>query len=400
MTSRMSTGRSLRLCPPRPVLVSDLPTPSLLVDTARLAANLDRMQARADAHGVALRPHAKTHRTAEIARMQSDGGARGLTVATLDEAEAFAAAGFRDLRLATPVAGPQKLIRIGALLDAGARVTFSVDTVAGARLASEAFAGRPEAVGVLVEVDTGQHRCGVPPSEAVAVGTAVAALPGLRLVGVLTHGGHSYTGPEPGETRRDALVRAMRGERDGLLDAAARLGAAGLLDPATAEVSLGSTPSLAVFEPAEAAGFRVTEWRPGAYVFGDAQQVALGATSLRDCALTVVSTVVSKRRFDDGTEQVVVDAGKKILTSDTGVGVDGFGTVLYSPRTMVANMHARVARLSEEHGTVEMLGGGIYDVGDPVVVVPNHACVVVATRRELFAVEGDEVVGVWRVLAR
>ena len=89
-----------------------------------------------------------------------------------------------------------------------------------------------------------------------------------------------------------------------------------------------------------------------------------------------------------------------MLTSDTGAGVEGYGTVLYSPRTMVANMHARVARLSEEHGTVVTPGGLIYDVGDPVFVVPNHACVAVATRRELFAVEGDEVVAAWPVLAR
>ena len=382
------------------MLVSDLPTPALLVDTARLAANLDRMQARADAAGVALRPHAKTHKTAEIARMQTDRGARGLTVATVDEAEAFAAAGFRDLRLATPVAGPQKLARIAALLDGGVRVTFTVDTEAGARLASEAFAGRAEAVGVLLEIDTGQRRCGVPADEAVAVGLAVAALPGLALVGVLTHGGHGYDGPAPGETPAEALRRVMAQERDGVLDAAARLGAAGLLDPATAEVSLGSTPTMAVFEPTARDGFRVSEWRPGNYVFSDAQQVALGAVDLRDCALLCVATVVSKRRFDDGTEQVVIDAGKKLLSSETGAGVDGYGAVLYSPRTMVTNMHARVARLSEEHGTVEVPGGGIYDVGDPVFLVPNHACVAVATRRTLFAVDGDEVVGNWAVLAR
>ena len=382
------------------MLVSDLPTPALLVDLPRLAANLDRMQAAADGAGVALRPHAKTHKTAEIARMQADRGARGLTVATLDEAEAFASAGHTDLRLATPVAGPQKLARIGALLGAGVRVTFTVDTPAGARLASAAFAGRDVPVDVLLEVDTGQHRCGVPVADAVALGLAVADLPGLRLAGVLTHGGHGYAGPREGEAPRDALRRAMADERDGLLDAAARLGAAGLLHPATAEVSLGSTPTLAAWEPATRGGFRVTEWRPGAYVFGDAQQVALGAAELRDCALMCVATVVSKRRFDDGTEQAIVDAGRKILTTDGGAGVRGFGTVLYSPRTMVANMHAHVPRISEEHGTVETPGGLIYDVGDPVFVVPNHACVAVATRRVLFAVEGDEVVGEWAVLAR
>jgi D-serine deaminase-like pyridoxal phosphate-dependent protein len=382
------------------VLVSDLPTPALLVDLPRLAANLDRMQARADAAGVALRPHAKTHKTAEVARMQEARGARGLTVATVDEAEAFAAAGFTDVRLATPVAGPQKLSRIGRLLDAGVRLSFTVDTEAGARLASEEFAGRKDAVPVLIEVDTGHGRCGVPPAYVAAFAAAVAALPGLRLVGLLTHGGHSYAGPGADEAPRDALVRAMRSERDGVLDAAARLGAAGLLDPATAELSVGSTPTMAVFEPAERDGFRITEWRPGVYAFGDAQQVALGAVELRDCALVAVATVLSKRRLDDGTEQAVVDAGKKVLTADTGAGVDGYGTVLYSPRTMVANMHARMPRLSEEHGTVETPGGLIYDVGDPVFVVPNHACVAVATRPALFAVEGDEVVGTWAVLAR
>jgi len=253
---------------------------------------------------------------------------------------------------------------------------------------------------VLIEVDTGHGRCGVPPDEAVPLAAALSELPGLRLAGLLTHGGQGYAGPAPGETAAEALVRAMRSERDGLLDAAARLGAAGLLDPTTAELSVGSTPTAAVFEPAERGGFRVTEWRPGVYAFGDAQQVALGAVELRDCALVAVSTVLSKRRLDDGTERAVVDAGKKLFTADTGPGVDGFGTVLYSPRTMVANMHARVARLSEEHGTVETPGGLIYDVGDPVFVVPNHACVAVATRRALFAVEGDEVVGEWAVLAR
>jgi D-serine deaminase-like pyridoxal phosphate-dependent protein len=382
------------------VLVQDLPTPALLVDVPRLAANLDRMQAAADAAGVALRPHAKTHRTAEIARMQATRGARGMTVATLDEAEAFAGAGHMDLRLATPVVGPQKLARIAALLDAGVRVSFTVDTEAGARLASGAFAGRDVPVDILLEIDTGQHRCGVPPAEAVALGIAVADLPGLRLAGVLTHGGHGYAGPQEGEAPTAALRRAMADERDGLLDAAARLGAAGLLDPATAEVSLGSTPTLSVFEGAARDGFRVTEWRPGAYVFGDAQQVALGAVELRDCALMCVATVVSKRRFDDGTEQAIIDAGRKTLTTDGGTGVRGFGTVLYSPRTMVANMHAWMPRLSEEHGTVETPGGLIYDVGDPVFLVPNHACVAVATRRVLFAVEGDEVVGEWPVLAR
>ena len=385
------------------MLVSEIPTPALLVDRARLHANLDAMRARAEAHGARLRPHVKTHKSPDLARLQTARGASGLTVATLDEAEAFAAAGFRDLRLATPVVGPGKLERVAALLSGGARVSFTVDTEAGVRLAERAFEGRPEPVEVLVEVDTGHGRCGVPWDDAPALGALAARVRQsgvLRLVGLLTHGGHAYAGPAEGQAPADALREAADAERDRLLAAAAALGQAGLLDPATAELSLGSTPGLSRFTAAERDGFRITEVRPGTYVFHDAMQVALGAATLQECALVCVGTVVSKRRDEDGTERVVTDAGKKVLTSDGGWGVEGYGTVLYSPRTLVAHPHARVTGLSEEHGWVDTPGGSIWDVGDPVFVVPNHACVAVATRRELYVVEGDEVVETWATVAR
>ena len=383
------------------MLVSDLPTPALLVDRARLHANLDAMQARADTFGVALRPHAKTHKCPQVARLQVERGARGLTVATVPEAEAFAEAGFDDLRLATPVVGPTKLGRLRALAEAGTRISFTVDTPAGVRLAAEAFSEAVPA-SVLVEVDTGYGRCGVPWDDAkpmAALATQVREAPSLRLVGLLTHGGDAYHGPDAGETRDAALHRAADAERDRLLEAAARLEAAGLLSP-EAELSLGSTPGVSRFTPAERDGFRITEIRPGTYVFNDATQVALGAARLQDCALVCVGTAISKQRFDDGTERVITDAGKKILTSDTRAGADGFGTVLYSPRTMIMHPHARVSALSEEHGWVDTPGGSIYDVGDPVFVVPNHACVAVATRRELFVVDGDEVEETWETVAR
>jgi D-serine deaminase-like pyridoxal phosphate-dependent protein len=385
------------------VLVSDLPTPALLVDRARLHANLDAMQARAEAQGVRLRPHVKTHKSPDLARLQWARGAAGITVATLDEAEAFAAAGFDDLRLATPVVGPGKLERVAALFDGGARVSFTVDTEAGVRLAERALSGRAEPVEVLVEVDTGHGRCGVPWDDAAALAAlaeAVRPSGALRLVGLLTHGGHAYAGPAEGESPIDALRQSSRDERDRLLAAASGLGARGLLDPATAELSLGSTPSLSQFVAAERDGFRVTEVRPGTYVFHDATQVALGAATLQQCALVCIGTALSLRRADDGTERTITDAGKKVLTSDQGWGADGYGTVLYSPRTMVAHPHARVTGLSEEHGWVDTPGGAIWDVGDPVFVVPNHACVAVATRRALFVVEGDEVVETWETVAR
>ena len=387
------------------MLVSDLPTPALLVDRARLQTNLDAMQAHAEAHGVALRPHVKTHKCPEIARLQVARGARGLTVATVDEAEAFAQAGFDDLRLATPVVSAGKLARLAALAAGGTRISFTVDSIEGVRRAADAFA---EPVEVLIEVDTGYGRCGVRWDDGDALLDLANAVRqhGLRLAGLLSHGGDAYTPAHADETSDDARRRAMDAERDRVLEAAVALAGAGLL-ASDAELSVGSTPGVTAFTNREVAagnaerdGFRITEVRPGTYAFFDTMLVALGAARLQDCALVCVGTVVSKRRFDDGTERVITDAGKKILTSDLRPESDAFGTVLYSPRTMIAHPHATVSGLSEEHGWVDTPGGAIWDVGDPVFVVPNHACVAVATRSELFVVEGDEVQDVWAVVAR
>lgn len=384
------------------MLVSDLPTPALLVDRGRLLANLDAMQARAAAQGVALRPHVKTHKSPAIARLQAERGARGITVATVDEAEAFAGAGVDDVRLATPVVGPSKLERLAALAASGTRVSFTVDSAEGAHRASHVFSGTGQTVEVLIEVDTGYGRCGVDWDDAGALAELAAFVrdaDGIRLVGLLSHGGHAYGPAHDGETADDARRRVMDDERDRVLDAAVRLAEAGLLGR-DAELSVGSTPGATVFTNAERDGLRITEIRPGTYVFYDAMQVALGAARLQDCALVCVGTVLSKKRFDDGTERVITDAGKKVLTSDRRPGLDTFGTVLYSPRSMTAHPHAVVASLSEEHGWVDTPGGSIWDVGDPVFVVPNHACVAVFTCRQLYVVEGDEVVETLDVVAR
>ena len=384
------------------MLVSDLPTPALLVDRARLHSNLDAMQARAEAMNVALRPHAKTHKSPDLARLQLARGATGITCATVDEAEAFAEAGIESIRLATPIVGPGKLPRLRRLAEAGTEVSFSVDSPEGAGLAAEAFEGAPPAR-VLIEIDTGYGRCGIPwnePDRILALAQTIRQSEALDLLGVLSHGGDAYAGPREGETRDDALRRAMNEERDRVLGAAVRLGDTGLLHPETAELSVGSTPGITHFTNREEGGFSVTEIRPGTYAFFDATQVALGAARLQDCALTCIGTVISKERFDDGTERVITDAGKKILTSDRRAGADTFGTVLYSRQKMIVHPHAHVTALSEEHGWVDTPGGSIYDIGDPVFVVPNHACVAVATRRELYVVDGDEVEETWATVAR
>jgi D-serine deaminase-like pyridoxal phosphate-dependent protein len=384
--------------------IDDLPTPSLLVERDRLLANIQAMAAKATAEGVALRPHVKTHRSAQIAEIQLAHGAYGITVATVSEAEVFVQAGFDDILIAYPVVGAHKLERLRALRQRGASVSICVDTHEGVELLARAFRSAAP-LRVLLEVDTGQGRTGVPHDapDLVPLAQAVAAAPSLSLGGVLTHGGFGYFGPQAGETKRAALERAAQQERDRLLDAAERLAAAGLVGEDFA-VSLGSTPTLSAFvnagRRAGAGALRVTEIRPGNYVFHDAMQVALGSARYPDCALTVLTTVVSHRRGSGGQERFYLDAGKKVLTSDGGYGLTGYGQLLYNARTMVALPHAEIVALSEEHAWARVRGGATVDVGDRLRLVPNHACTAVSTQDRLFLMDGDEVLEEIRVDAR
>jgi D-serine deaminase-like pyridoxal phosphate-dependent protein len=381
-------------------LIDDLPTPALLIDAGRLERNIARMQAMADAQGVHLRPHVKTHRSVAIARMQRAAGAQGLTVAKPAEAEVFAAAGFDDIRIAYVVYGEEKWQRI-ARLSEKARISFLVDTPEAARLASAYFASIGKRIDVLLEVDTGQHRCGVDPERTSSVELArmIAELPGLRLIGILTHGGHGYRGPLDDETPAQALSRVSHEERDRMLEFARKLKQAGLVTP-DFEISIGSTPTMSVFENREVDGLAITEIRPGNYVFHDAIQVALGSCSWTDCALSVLTTVVSRHRDSDGSERIYLDAGKKVFTTDVGYATDGYGTILFNAATMAILPHAHVVGLSEEHAWVRVAGGSTLEVGARVRVVPNHACVVASMFASMHVVSGDHVAALYNVDAR
>lgn len=356
--------------------IHDLGTPAALVDLDVVERNVAAMAAAARARGVALRPHAKAHKTAELARLQLAAGARGLCVAKTGEAEVFAAAGFDDLFVAYPVVGEDKARRLLALADR-LRLSVGIDSVEGARSLAAVFHAASRVLEARLKVDVGFHRVGVEPEAAVEAALRVAELPGLRLGGVFTHPGHAYAAPTPEALREVALHEGRT-----LVEAARRLRDAGL--PAHV-VSIGSTPTAR--EALGVAG--VTEARPGVYVFNDASQVALGSCSPGDCALTVLATVVSV----PAPGRAVLDAGSKTLSSDPLRPVaDGHGTIL--------GRKSRLERLSEEHGVVRVEPGETFRVGERVRVLPNHACVVVNLHDELVAVRGERVEGRLRVVAR
>lgn len=382
------------------MLIDELPTPALIVERQRMLDNVARMQFRASQNGVALRPHVKTHKSLYLARIQEEHGAQGFTVAKPSEAEVFVNGGFRDIRIAYTVVGEDRLARILRLME-NARISFCVDTIEGARAASAFFAARNAMAEVLVEVDTGHHRAGVPWNrrDSVSFAADVAALPGLRLAGILTHAGQAYNAPLEDETTDEARQRVADYERDAMLDFAVRLREAGI-GGKDFEISIGSTPGISAFENMERGGLRITEIRPGNYIFADAIQVALGAAMLEQCALTVLATVVSRHREADGRDRLCLDAGKKIITSDTGYGTDGYGILLYNPAIMLGLPHAHIIGLSEEHAWVRGGGGSTLRVGDQVRFVPNHACVAVNTQDRMFLVDGDDVLAELPVDAR
>lgn len=329
-------------------------TPTVRIDLARLEANIA-------AHPGPLRPHVKTHKIPEIARLQLAAGAHGLTVATVGEAEVFAEV-CDDLFLAYPVWADRRLRRLAE------RITLSVgcDSPAAARR----LVGVP--VSVLIELDSGHHRSGVPVGGLEALAREILDL-GLDLRGAFTFPGHSYT---PG-----GQEAAARDEDQALSAAGQILRALGVAEPV---LSGGSTPSARYSQVA-------TERRPGVYVFNDAQQLELGTCDWSGIALTVLSTVVSRRA---DRHQIIVDVGSKVLGSDRSAWASGFGRIKGVP-------DARVTALSEHHGTVAWPAGkSLPQVGEQVSVVPNHVCLVLNLVDEVEVVSGGRVVKRWAVAAR
>jgi D-serine deaminase-like pyridoxal phosphate-dependent protein len=345
---------------------ADLPTPYLLVDRDVLDANLAEMAGFAAAAGLVLRPHAKTHKCLEIAAAQLAAGAIGLTVATVAEAEIFAPV-CRDLFIAYPVwADAARGARLRALAERVA-LRVGVDSAESAA----ALARHGGALDVLVEVDSGHHRTGVAPEAAGEV--AVAALrAGLRVRGVFTFPGHAY-GP-------DAARPAATGEAQALVRAAAALERAGC----HVEVrSGGSTPSARCTDAGA-----VDELRPGVYVFGDAQQVALGSGTDDRIALVAVGTVVASK-----PDAIVLDVGSKVLGADRPAWAPGFGYVLGRP-------DAVVSALSEHHATVPWPQAPVPAVGETIALVPNHVCATVNLADEFVVMRGGTPTHRWRVAAR
>lgn len=377
---------------PAALRIADLPTPCLVLDRPALARNIAAMDRAVSRHNIPLRPHLKTAKSIEIARMALVGAAAGgaITVSTLAEAEYFGAHGLTDILYAIAIT-PQKIEQVDQLNETGARVLVVTDDTAMAGVIGR----RAAPPRTLIEIDTGGARAGLQPDDPALLDVA-AALNGA-LAGVMTHGGHSYLGRTPAE-----MVRAAAQERDGAVRAAARLRAAGHDCPI---VSVGSTPSALHAQSLDG----VTEMRAGVYMFGDLFQAEVGSLDRSDAALTVLASVIGRRPATDRLPGggVLLDAGGLALSLDrstAATGTDyGYGLMLDEQARPVFG-HALVTQVWQEHALVALdpaadpaADAASLAVGSRVRVSVNHACMAAAAHDRYFVTDdGAEVAVVWK----
>jgi D-serine deaminase-like pyridoxal phosphate-dependent protein len=356
--------------------LDDLETPTPLVDLDRMERNLDRMAAYATDHGLALRPHIKTHKTPWLAAEQIRRGASGVTCATPREAEVMSEVA-DDVLLAYPAIA-SKARRVAGL-PGSVRLTVALDSARAADDLADAARETGRRAAVFVECDMGMRRVGVQTAQdAIDLVRRVARRRELEYAGIAFYPGHIR---EPLD-RQDEALRTLSQRLEAMLIA---LRQAGFDAPV---VSGGSTPT--AWRTHEIPG--VTEMRPGTYIYNDRTTAAIGACATDDCALTVLATVVSTAV----PGQAVVDAGSKSLGREPlrGTEGEGFGTLLDHPEVIVRGM-------SEEHGLLDLSNTQWRPaVGDRVRVVPNHACIVVHLFDFMHGVRGGSIETTWPVAAR
>jgi D-serine deaminase-like pyridoxal phosphate-dependent protein len=357
--------------------IQDLDTPAVLIDFDTMDRNLRGMASYCAAHNLTLRPHTKTHKMPEVARLQMHHGACGITVAKVGEAEVMADAGLNDILIVYPIWGEMKWNRVAELAKQ-VKISIAMDSFQVAEGISHAAKTAGVEVGVRLEFDTGLRRCGLTlDNKSIEIAKKILDLTGLRWEGISLYPGHIM-----GDRKlRELDIPAENAKIDilyGLLDSA------GIPYPV---VSGGNTP--AAYESHRFHG--LTEIRPGTYVFNDRNTVDAESVSFSDCAVTVLTTVVST----SVPRRAIIDAGSKTLSADLLLSGERkyFGYIQEHPELLLED-------LSEEHGHLIVPDDSPIKVGDRLRIIPNHVCPCINLHDRTFVVEGDLVIDQWKVAAR
>lgn len=357
-----------------------------MLDIAKVKRNAERMTRRVKQFGADLRPHIKTHKCIEVARIQTAGHSGAVTVSTLAEARAFAANGFSKITYAVPIE-PGKFDEAIAISRDCELSLITDDSSVPGQLNDTAKKANVH-LNLFMKVDCGYHRCGVEPTnpQAIDIPRRISNASNLRFAGILTHAGHSYNCQ-----RKEDVLALAKHERDLMADFGYALRKE--VGPVPI-VSIGSTPTITCVDHLDG----IDEVRPGNYIFFDAFQATLGSCSFDDCALTVLASVVHR---DQERRKVIIDAGAIALSKDRGpVGLNpdcGYGTVLDLEGH---DLNLTITEMSQEHGTVVVNDENTFDrlkVGSRVRVLANHSCLTAAQHSQYNVLEDENIVDQWKI---
>ncbi|MCK5547666.1 MAG: alanine racemase [Thermoplasmata archaeon] len=357
--------------------IENVDTPSLIIDSDVLKRNIDNMMGVAKRSGIDLRPHVKTHKCPELAKMQVRKGAVGIAVAKVSEAEVMAGEGLKNIQIANEVVAPGKMARLVPLVDK-CDLTIAVDNRENVNDISKTMKENGTSISVLVDIDVGLHRCGLSHENTKGIMRFVKFLsskPGIVFKGIMTHAGQVYRCRNIREVEKVGLFEGRR-----MVELASVIKKAGF---GCETVSVGSTPT-AMFAGSVPG---VTEIRPGNYIFNDMIQVSKGVAKVTDCALRVLSTVIST----PSRNRVVIDAGSK------GLGPERIPHQKGKGYGHIVNKRATIKRLSEEHGIIgNMKKGTTFGLGERIQIIPNHACYTVNLYDKMFSTDSR----VFAIMAR
>jgi len=367
--------------------LEQLKTPALLLDLNKVKNNAQRMTERVKNFGADLRPHIKTHKCLEVARIQTAGHSGAITVSTLAEARAFAAGGFTKITYAIPIE-PGKFSEAIELSRSCDELSLITDDLETSLLLNDAARHAGIKLNVFLKVDSGYHRCGVEPTNPLALEIirGISSASNLTFGGILTHAGHSYSCHS-----KEEVLETARNERDLMAHFADTLRS---LVGEVPIVSIGSTPTITSVDHLKG----VDEVRPGNYIFFDAFQATLGSCKFEDCALTVLASVTHR---DSARRKVIVDAGAIALSKDRGaVDLDaacGYGRIL---DIAGHDLGLRIDSVSQEHGIFHVddaINFEQFKVGDRVRVLANHSCLTAAQHDHYSVLEDGNLVDQWKI---
>jgi len=369
--------------------IMSVDTPRVLVDYDVLMSNIHMVHGYARRYHVDVRPHVKSHKSIDIAKIQLEEGVTGFTAAKVDEAAVFFSTSAKSFTLAYPLIEQNKIHRI---LSSTRQFNLEMNLIADSEEGYEAIALMCERldvnVKIYIKIDVGFKRCGLPPEDPriLRIARKVLSNSHLEFAGLISHAGQVYRAKDIQEVINIAQneLKLLFRVRKFLLD----------YDIETRKISIGSTPTLLAGIDLQG----VSEIRPGNYVFMDRITWKLGLIAPEQIALTVISTLVSKNK-----NHFIIDAGSKVLSSDTGAHgsklLEGYGLAYPAEKFLEENYKMKIISLSEEHGFIARPDFDL-PVGTKIRIIPNHACPVVNLADSLAVHSKNIINHVWKVHAR